>query len=212
MNKTLVGVFIAVVMAAPAISAEPGHRKVLTSLSVDFDGDGKMDRAELVLINPESADVAFNKNQYYMVADSERVDLVLTLDAASGKPAFVKKKIVDPERAFMVTALESKGKGSLSVTSCYGCGAMKSWDETLTIAYRHGHFVVAGLSRDWEWGTHLADGNVGLVMGGCDINYLTGKGVVSEGLSDGKSLRMRFKKIKLADWSDAKQPKACQFY
>ncbi len=155
MNRTLVGILISVALAAPAISAETEQHLVLTSLTVDFDGDGKMDRAELVLINPESADVAFNKNQYYMVGDSERVDLVLTLDAASGKPAFVKKKIVDPERVFMVSALESKSKGSLSVTSCYGCGAMKSWEETLTIAYRGGHFVVAGLSRGLGMGHAL---------------------------------------------------------
>ena len=212
MNRTFVGIFVSAMMAVPAVCAEPVRQVVLSSIAVDFDDDGRMDRAELVVINPASADVDFGSTELYMVGESERVDLVLTFDAASGKPTFVKKKIVDPEIVFGVAPLESKDKGSVSVTSCYGCGAMKSWQQTLTIAYRRDQFVVAGLIRGWEWGTHLADGNVKVILGDCDINYLTGKGKASNDFRDAKPVRMKFKRTKLADWSDAKVPKVCRFY
>ena len=51
-------------------------------------------------------------------------------------------------------------------------------DQTLTIVYRGGEFLVAGYARDWDWNSHLADGSVETIMGGCDIDFLGGRGVV----------------------------------
>ena len=153
----------------------------------------------------------------YAVGDGESVDLYLYLAVGdeeldlSRKPAVLKKKIVDPEETPWVQPLESKDSGSLVVASCYGCGANKSWDQKLTIVYRGGEFLVAGYARDWDWNSHLADGSVETIMGGCDIDFLAGKGVVSEGLDEGKPIDGKFTPVKLADWSDAKRPEACNF-
>ena len=46
-------------------------------------------------------------------------------------------------------------------------------------------------------------------MGGCDINYLAGKGTVSKDLEDGKPIKGKFRPVPLKDWSSDKRPKAC---
>ena len=98
-----------------------------------------------------------------------------------------------------------------SIASRYGCGANKSWDQTLTIVYRGGEFLVAGYARDWDWNSHLADGSVETIMGGCDIDFLGGKGVVSDGLDEDTPIDGNFTPVKLTDWSDDLRPTACDF-
>lgn len=212
--KTFCGFFLLALAVAtfPATAGETPQTKVISTIAVDFDGDGLMDRADLVQINPEAGDASLNGGQDFMVGASERVDLVLTFNAVSNRPVFIKKQVVDPEAVFLVSALESKSKGSVSIHSCYGCGAMKSWDQTLTIAYRKGSFVVAGYSKSWEWYFHTSEGNVDGKQGECDINYLTGRGAASRSADEARPLKARFRMMKLSAWSDASVPKACNFY
>ena len=189
----------------------------LFETKLDIDNDGRTDRAVLVLVGSDRTDVGPLTDELYAVGDGESVDLYLYLAVGdeeldlSRKPAVLKRKIVDPEETPWVQPLESKNSGSLVVTSCYGCGANKSWDQKLTIVYRGGEFVVAGYARDWDWNSHLADGSVETIMGGCEIDFLSGKGVVSEGLDEGKPIEGTFTPVKLADWSDARRPEACNF-
>ena len=84
-------------------------------------------------------------------------------------------------------------------------------DQTLTIVYRGGEFLVAGYARDWDWNSHLADGSVETIMGGCDIDFLGGKGVVSDGLDEDTPIDGNFTPVKLTDWSDDLRPTACDF-
>ena len=107
--------------------------------------------------------------------------------------------------------LEGKGKGSLVVTSCFGCGASKSSEETLTIVYRRGKFLVAGYSRDWDWDEQKADGTVETTLGGCDINYLTGKAPSQRTSRPAGRSRASSNRSPLTDWSDEKRPEACEF-
>jgi hypothetical protein len=157
-------------------------------IALDIDSDGKMDRA--VLARRPGGDGA---------------DLRIYLAVGDGK--------VEPSRPFdflkqdlahgALVDLASNGKGSLIVK--YGCGGCSNDDlTTLTIVHRGGEFLVAGLTYDWD------TRNEGI--GGCDINFLTGKGVTSRGL-EGKSkpIRAKFRAVKLADWSDEKRPKVCNF-
>jgi hypothetical protein len=190
------------IVSAPALAENKPGLKALSEVTLDIDNDGAMDRA--VLVDDSESGVV---NLYiYLAAGDEKLDL-------SRKPNFLKKEIT--EGSIFDRGLASKGKRSLTVTSCYGCGANKSWNETLTIVYRGGKFLVAGYTRDWDWNSHIrkADGewDVETLMGGCDINFLTGKGVASEGLDGGKPLKGKFKPVKLSDWSEEKRPKACEF-
>jgi hypothetical protein len=185
-----IAVFAAAPMAARAQDEPPFE------ITLDMNNDGQIDRA-MITTNPDdgSADLSL-----YLAAGEGKLD-------PARKPDFVKKALTEDR----VLALEEKGKGSLVVTSCFGCGANKSWEATLTIVWRDGKFLVAGYSRDWDWNVQKADGTVETTLGGCDINFLTGKGVASKDLGDGKPVAGKFRPIALADWSDDKRPEPCKF-
>ncbi|ESX04824.1 hypothetical protein X769_11660 [Mesorhizobium sp. LSJC268A00] len=165
-------------------------------VTLDMDNDGRMDRAAIAA----DSDTGLADLSIYLAAGEGKLD-------PSRKPDFVKKALTQDR----ILGLESKGKGSLVVTSCFGCGANKSWDTTLTIVWRGGKFLVAGYSRDWDWNVQKADGSVGTTLGGCDINFLTGRGVASKDLDDGKPVAGKFVPIALADWSDDSRPEPCEF-
>jgi hypothetical protein len=154
-------------------------------VTLDMDNDGAMDRAVLVRHSEGGlADLSI-----YLAAGDGQVD-------PSGKPTFVKKDLT----AEGIVSLEGSGNGSLTVT--YGCGGCSNDYETaLAIAYRGGEFLVAGYTYSWE----TRDG-----AGSCDINYLTGKGVITLGLDgEGTEIKEKFTPVKLADWSHERYPKAC---
>ena len=184
----------AVPMSALAQNEPPADAPLQVSL--DMDHDGRMDRA-VAVEDPDSGEAVLT---IYLGAGDEKLD-------PSRKPTFVKKAVTEGR----VLELAAKGKGSLTVTSCFGCGAGKSWEETLTIVYRGGKFLVAGFSRYWDWNVQKADGSVETTLGSCDINYLTGKGVASQDLSDGKPIAGKFTLKSLANWSAGRRPKPCEF-
>jgi hypothetical protein len=157
-----------------------------TEITLDIDHDGKLDRAVLVRL-PESADADL---YIYLGAGTEKLDL-------SRPPSILKKKLAHGH----VLALDSNAKGSLIVK--YGCGGCSNDDESsLTIVHRGGDFRVAGFSNGWEWRDQGS--------GGCDINFLTGKGVSWRGVGGRKKpMRATFAPIRLADWSVEKMPKVC---
>jgi hypothetical protein len=182
-----------VALAALPVSASAENGPAF-ELKLDIDQDGKMDRAVVMQELGGPADLYI-----YLAAGEEKLD-------PSRRPDFVRKGLTEDR----VIDLESKGKGSLVITSCFGCGASKSTEDTLTIVYRQGQFLVGGYSRSWDWNQQTSDG-VETTLGGCDINYLTGKGTVSKDLEDGKPIKGRFKPVPLKDWSTDRRPKACEF-
>lgn len=204
------------VPAAPAFAEE--KTEALYEIALDIDRDGKPDRAVLVLVGPGRTDFDPLTQERYGLGPGERVDLYVYLAEGEKKldlsrqPSFLKKAIVDPERTPWVQPLESEEGGSLAITAVYGWGASKTWGETVTIAYREGEFVVAGYAKDWDWNTHIADGNVETVIGGCEIDFLSGKGVVTQGLDEeSRPIEGAFTPVKLADWTGDDLPGACEF-
>ena len=184
----LVGLYFAAVLAtvpsgaSAEQAASPGERYEAV---LDLDRDGRMDRAVL-LRHPigAAADLLI-----YLGAGSEALDL-------SRKPDIRKDDLAHGH----VLQLATNGKGSLTVQ--YGCGGCSNdYETTLTIVHRGGDFFVAGFSYNWE----TRDNGTG----SCDINFLTGKGVRSQGSAKATPIRARFSPVRLADWSVEKQPKAC---
>jgi len=172
------------IRASAEEAASPGDR---LETVLDFDRDGRMDRAVLVRHSRgAAADLLI-----YLGTGSEVLDL-------SRKPDIRKDDLANGH----VMRLETNSKGSLVIQ--YGCGGCSNDYETiLTIVHRGGDFFVAGFSYHWE----TREG-----VGSCDINLLTGKGVRSRGQAKARSLKAKFTPVRLADWSVDKQPllaKAC---
>lgn len=162
-----------------------GPGRMLHEVTLDIDRDGKPDRA--VLLQP---------------AGSSYVDLHIHLGPGaapldpSRRPSVVKTGITaEPIRAF-----ESKGAASLVIK--YGRGGSDDYEVSLTIVHRRGRLLVGGYTHDWD----TRHG-----MGRCAINFLSGKGVASQGLAGSRPIGTQFKPIALADWSDDKLPKACRW-
>ena len=194
---------LAAATLAPAVRAETPPTKPLFELTLDLDNDGTMDR--VVLVGPRDAGTA-NKG-WSVIGQDDRVDLYIYLGAGdapldlSRPPTFRKDGIAIGERRNQILPLERSGKGSLLVKTGYSLFSNYA-DETLTIVYRNGEFLVAGLSYDFE----LKSGE----QGQCDINFLTGKGVASKGPHGKmKPIPGHFTPVKLADWSPKSYPKAC---
>lgn len=181
--------------ALPMAEAAATPPSVLFDLVLDLDGDGTLDRAALI----ENQDSEIAELDIYLGGGAVALDLAL-------QSSFRKEKVIEGT----AMKFEHKGKASLVITSCYGCGANKSWEETLTIVHRKGVFMVAGFTRSWDWNSHLANGTVETRMGGCDINFLTGRGEVTVGLDDIRPVKRKFKPVKLADWSAENRPSECE--
>lgn len=161
---------------------------------LDIGGDGKLDLARII---ENSDDGSGDLLVYLGVGDGE--------PDPSRKPDFVKKNIL----AGTILAFESRGDNSLALTTCVGCGARQSTEETLVIVYRMRAFMVGGFDRSWDLNTELASGEFETKMGSCSINFLTGEGRASEGLDPDQPVKRRFKPVTLADWSEETIPGIC---
>jgi hypothetical protein len=135
--------------------------------------------------------------------ESTSIDLSIYLGvgygklAPWGKPSFQRQGFA---LGWPLLAVEKKGNDSLVITS--GCGGCSNdYSTTLTIVYRGGEFLVGGYT--YQWDTRYGAGT-------CDVNFLTGKGTMLDGIDGpGKPIGGKFTPTKLADWSDETQPKAC---
>lgn len=182
-------------LTGPAHAQDQSSPSILFEIKFDIDGDGRMDRAALV---ENAAGGSTDLYLYMPVGEGS---------APAHKPSLIKEVITEGQPK----GIESDSPGTLTVTSCSGCGAMKSWAETLTIVYRDGAFMVARYARDWDWNSHQADGSVATIIGSCDIDFLSGKGIASTDLDDGAPVDAKFAPVKLADWSYDNRPAVCEF-
>ena len=139
--------------------------------TLDLDQDGKMDKAILA-----------------QQAGGGPADLAIYLSAGNGpldpsrQPTFLKKNLT----AQRILALDGASKGSLIVQ--YGCGGCSNDNETsLDIVRRGGEFLVAGFTQAWD----TRNG-----VGRCEIDFLKGMRVVTQGLDEAKPARKRFAPVK----------------
>ena len=197
--------FFVVMLCGALASPARADSKVLFEITLDIDHDGRMDRA--VLAGAEGTGSYGPDKNWFMFGADERVALYIYLGAGDAaldlarRPSFLKQGIVRGERQNQIFPLQARN-GSLIIKTAYNL--YSNWaQETLTIVHRKGVFLVAGFSC----GTDMKSGE----QDRCDINFLTGKGVVQKGV-DGKTrrLKQRFKPVKLSAWSTQSIPKACR--
>jgi hypothetical protein len=170
--------------SACALAQGNGPLKPPYEVTLDIDHDGKPDRAVLVE-DPASGSA----------------DLAIYLGAGAGNPDLSRRPDVTKKNIAVARILrfESTPKGSLILMS--GCGGCSNdYATTLTIVYRRGTFWVGRATYDWD--TRAA-------IGTCDIDFLGDNGTRSDGLAKAKRIKGHFAPVKLADWSDARRPKAC---
>jgi hypothetical protein len=186
LQSAALAVMVALVPAGARTEDKPAL-KVLYDIALDLDHDGKLDRAAVVQ-DPASIYAAL---YIYLGAGAGPLDL-------TRQPSFLKKDLTTEP----VIGLAGNGKGTLIVK--YGRVGLGSnqYEMRLTIARRGGEFWVAGFSASWD----MRDGS----LGSCDIDFLTGKGVAARGHGRNKPIKAKLRPVKLADWSQDKQPKACR--
>jgi hypothetical protein len=175
--------------ALPAYAQPPSFERVLSAVTLSLQESGSTDRAVLVDNQDAGADL-----YVYFAVDDAKPDAPI-------KPALVKKNAAWSGIMWGTRpSLQVSDKGSLLIKSAnYGIGRSR-WDQTLTVVYRNKELVVAGL-------TYLSFDTLDPKVGGsCDLNFLTGKG-----LRDSKPVETKFPVTKLADWSDEKLPRECNF-
>lgn len=177
-------------VAASAAHAEPDYSRILDVETFSAEGNGDTDRAVLVENGDSGADLYI-----YRALDASADP------AKPPKPALVKKNAAwDGGMWGSRPSLESNAKGSLLIKSeNTGIGRDK-WTQTVTVVYRNGAFIVAGLTRN------AYDSLEPNSAHSCDLNFLSGKGK-----KDGKAIEVKSPAAKLADWSDDALPKECVF-
>lgn len=160
------------------------------SIILDMNQDGGFDNAVLSSPGDGDADLSIYLSRFNEEINQYEMEL-----------AFFKPEFIFSGAAWgMQPSLSQNSRGSLLITFGNDAIGRNRWEQTLTVAYRNGTFVVAGFtytSRD------TLDPELG---GNCDLNLLTGKGIVN-----GKTVRVRQQAIALEDWSDELFPEACVF-
>lgn len=180
---------IAALMAATAAQAEPDYSRVVSSVTLSFEG-GDTDRAVLVENGDAGADLYVYRN----------------LEPASDPAKPVKPMLVKKDAAWSGAmwgtrpSLEANAKGSLLIKSENTGIGRDRWSQTVTLVYRNKELTVAGFTRETY---DTLDPNA---AHSCDLNFLTGKGK-----RDGKAIDVKSPARKFADWSDEAPPKECAF-
>jgi hypothetical protein len=157
---------------------------VLSAVTLDLDGDASFDRATLV-------------------QGEEGADLYVYLSAgASGQDAPRRLALYKKEAAWTGTmwgtlpSLHVSTRGSLLLKSGNDAIGRSRWERVLTIVFRDGQLVVAGItnrSRD------TLDPSGGVA---CDLNLLSGHGT-----RNGKRVKVTAKSVLLAAWDDSALPR-----
>ena len=130
----------------------------------------------------------------------EGADLYIYTDAGEGwKQAVHARDIVWRGGMYgQEPSMEAQEHGSLKIISENSAVGRDRWEQVLTIAYRGGEFRVAGFTYSY-YDTLDPDAN-----GQCDVNLLTGKGVLN-----GKAFKTTLEAMPAQNWTMDTRPPEC---
>lgn len=190
MKSFALALVVALATASGATAEELAPERIIGAAIGDWNRDGNADLALLVAPKSDEEDIGI----YLYLRDKDHLLLSLAASAPNkvvGNASLDSLYGQDPT----ISALPT---GSIAVHSENSGVGRDRWEQTLTIAYRNGAFVVAGFTYS-QYDTLDPDHN-----GACDYNVLSGR--VS---SDGKDNKVEAKTLAVADWDDAIGRKAC---
>lgn len=184
--------------------AEPiESQKIITAVTGDWNGDGAVDLALIVETAPtDPMDMHFflkDKEQNFLRPAEVVREQIFGEWNGYDRPGY-ENSDTEPE----LTALPN---GSIKLyLPAMPIGSERT-NQTLTIAYRNGAFIVAGFAYDYR--DHLQDN----VASACDYNVLTGKGTSSKKQPNGTTKRKQVsvgrRVIAFKDWNPGTGFTAC---
>ena len=170
--------------ATAAVLADMTPQNTLATVTADLNNDGVADRAVLFRAGKEmdGALAIFDRG------DPDRLALFAPAIAWVGGLGQQPDLGVSP-------------RGSLLVKSMNDSVGRERWFQTVTIAYRKGRYLLAGITYDWY--DTLDPANTGT----CDLNLLTGKGTLQKGeTGPATALRVSLRAMPPEDWDGALPP------
>ncbi|WP_460078680.1 hypothetical protein [Roseibium sp. LAB1] len=149
--------------------------------------------------SPVDGDI--NRYRAVLVETDEGGDLYVFTDAGDGwkQVAHAKDMVWRGGMYGQEPWMEATEHGSLKIYSENSAIGRNRWEQILTIAYRNGVFRVAGYTYSY-YDTLDPDAN-----GQCDVNLLTGKGVLN-----GKSFKTSLEALPVKDWTMDTRPPECE--
>jgi|GEM_PF-989863 len=190
----------------PPLSFRLTSLSIFAVLSASISGAGAIAQEAMVpaaaIAGAETVQVDGDIYRYRAVlaeAD-EGADLYIYTDAGEGwKQAVLAKNIVWRGGMYgQEPSMEAQEHGSLKIISENSAVGRDRWEQVLTIAYRGGEFLVAGYTYSY-YDTLDPDAN-----GLCDVNLLTGKGVLN-----GKAFMTTLGAIPARSWTMDTRPPEC---
>ena len=192
-------------LLVPTITlAEPIEtQKIITALTGDWNGDGAVDLVMIVETEPsDPMDMHFflrDPEANFLKAAGIVRDQILGDWNGYDRPGYAASD-TEPE----LTALPN---GSIKLYLPAMPVGSKRTNQTLTLAYRDGVFIVAGFAYDYH--DYLEDN----VASDCDYNVLSGKGKSGKMQPDGstseKTVAVEGKVIAFSQWNPATGFSAC---
>ncbi len=149
--------------------------------------------------SPVDGDI--NRFRAILVETEEGGDLYVFTDAGEGwkQVAHAKDMVWRGAMYGQEPWMEANEHGSLKIYSENSAVGRNRWEQILTIAYRNGVFRVAGYTYSY-YDTLDPDAN-----GQCDVNLLTGKGVLN-----GKNFKTSLGALPVQDWTMDTRPPECE--
>lgn len=149
--------------------------------------------------SPVDGDI--NRFRAILVEKEEGADLYVFTDAGEGwkQVAHAKDMVWRGGMYGQEPWMEATEHGSLKIYSENSAVGRNRWEQVLTIAYRNGVFRVAGYTYSY-YDTLDPDAN-----GQCDVNLLTGKGVLN-----GKNFKTSLGALPVQDWTMDTRPPECE--
>ena len=189
LRKTALAIVIAGTCSLPALAQDAAvavdPNKLLSMISADWNDDGRLDRAILVVSD----------------MDDNEADLLISLSASDGGRELLRA----PRIAWVggmwgqEPSLELAANGSLMVVSANETIGRERWRMALTLAYRGGAFVVGGFT--WASRDSLEPDNASH----CDINLFNGRGI-----RDGKPISTTMRALPMQEWDLDVFPEECR--